>query len=649
MEATSGAWPPMPPTMHEAHGRSPPRQHAPPLIPSSSSPAPIIRYSQYEVVGGGGQKQRLPKNDMRVLLIELERLLFAMDRQHGQIGAAAEVETWHSLQFKVDRCWSLWHGLEQQQSVVMQQQAPGLPKLSNEKMESVQQRVDDVCAKYAILIAERKENDASDKLIQRIFFARQQREAEQQHASKRSFGGDDDDCVVDNFSEHHNHETESESSSDAGIAAAVHEPPTTTTRNRQKSRFPAAAVAAPSVEELQRMQREQVEEAISHMASQLKAETARMKVTLEQQNKGLDVMEDAATDNVHQVTNVAKDVQDHVQSSWNRNIGTWTLFFTMVGTFFFMLVMIQMAPKGKGCVLFCPPQPRPDEFCRTLPNGRTECIRMDDRMPKTDPHQEEAEEYDGRHFGDSSDDVDDMEYASTLDTQEDPMDCEMNEHGECIDAVDSPYEQVRQVVEEETKPDAVDIEAQMQALEELQRKRERLLEKQRRREQSRLNTDPKSQETQHHEQVRKEGEQGKQEKLTEQKKRVDSSSDDASMEDPMFGGFKLATEQVVADGKPPRFNRKFFTPRDIRNAANTGDFYLLEGYLTVKPEWANKADQNGWAAVHLATRRGDLQAITFLRSIGADFSVQTVDGRTARDIAVLLYEEGHPVVDAVEF
>ena len=88
-------------------------------------------------------------------------------------------------------------------------------------------------------------------------------------------------------------------------------------------------------------------------------------------------MEDVAAENVDKVTKVAKDVEDHVQSSWNRNIGTWTLFFTMVGVFVFMLVMIQMAPKGKGCVFFCPEKPHPDEFCRKLPNGKMECVRID--------------------------------------------------------------------------------------------------------------------------------------------------------------------------------------------------------------------------------------------------------------------------------
>ena len=74
---------------------------------------------------------------------------------------------------------------------------------------------------------------------------------------------------------------------------------------------------------------------------------------------------------------------------------------------------------------------------------------------------------------------------------------------------------------------------------------------------------------------------------------------------------------------------------------------MMEDYLTIKPEWVDRVDKNGWGPIHLSARRGDLRAIHFLKRIGADFTIRTADGRTPRDIALTVYEEGHPVIKAL--
>jgi hypothetical protein len=62
---------------------------------------------------------------------------------------------------------------------------------------------------------------------------------------------------------------------------------------------------------------QQIEEAVNQMASQMKAETAHRKRTLQNQSVGLDKMEDLTSENVVKVTQVA-DVQQHVANNWTR-------------------------------------------------------------------------------------------------------------------------------------------------------------------------------------------------------------------------------------------------------------------------------------------------------------------------------------------
>eukprot|EP00977_Amphora_coffeiformis_P007368 scaffold1595_cov171-Amphora_coffeaeformis.AAC.9 len=510
------------------------------------------RSSYYQVEG-----QRLPISDIRVNIVELERLLHAMDRQNEN----GLEETWHSLQFKVDRCYSLWNNIEM---ALQQQQAEGTVSL--ERIDNLQNRLLEACEKFTAMITEQQQleqqqQQTSDNLIHRVFLGRALRQQASSMDLERGSSNKSPDFASDASSE-----TESlDPLADNNIKYASHPVPTrqrgeTSSRPRMSSQD--AAAVAPNVEDLQRMQREQMEEAISQMTTQLKEETKRIHETLHVQTEGLGRMEDVATENVDKVTQVAKDVQDHVQSSWNRNIGTWTLFFTMVGVFVFMLVMIQMAPKGKGCVFFCPQQPRPDEFCRTLKSGRVECIRMDEEP--------ERKIEDQRHSHES------VRVDVSKQTEES---CEINTYGECLPT------------HEDSRAEEADAAA------------------------------------------------------VDKKKRNVRQKEQA--EDETFAGSGMVEDNVYAKGKPPKYNRKHFTPRDIRNAANLGDFYLLEGYLSVKPEWVDKVDKNGWNALHLSTRRGDLRAIQLLKRVGADFSIQTMDGRTALDIALVIYEKDHPIIEAL--
>lgn len=452
-------------------------------------------------------------------------------------------ETWHALQFKVDRCYSLWNNIE----TAWQEQSEA--NFTVQRIEDLQNRLLETCERFTTLIAERQqqEQQQDEDLIHRVFFARTLRQQpssmdlERGSSSSSSLGSSVSKASADSVDPQQPDHT-----SKTTFSTTDHHAPAARREASKSPQDTASVAVTPNVEDLQKMQREQMEEAISQMTTQLKEETRRIHQTLHVQTQGLGKMEDVATENVDKVTKVTKDVEEHVQSSWTRNVGTWTFFFTMMGVFVFMLVMIQMAPKGKGCVFFCPEQPRPDEFCRTLPNGRMECVSIDEERreksskPKTkDKHRLEEES------------------------------CEIDMYGECL-----------RTQEKDSK--------------------------------------------------------------VKREKEVDSSV----VDDAMFAG-GMVQDNVYTKGKPPKFNRKHFTPRDIRNAANLGDYYRLEGYLAVKPEWADKVDKNGWNALHLSARRGDLRAINLLKQVGVDFSIKTLDGRTALDIAFLIYEEGHPVVEAL--
>ena len=155
-----------------------------------------------------------------------------------------------------------------------------------------------------------------------------------------------------------------------------------------------------SPEDLQEQQREQMEEAIRAMASQMKQETERIHQTLRSQAANLDELEQVTTENVEAVSQVAQDVSEHVRQGWTKSLGTWTMLFVLVGVFVLTLLIILMAPKRRDVpcfFFFCDsyshstvpaPATNSDQFCRILPNGEQEClageslVREKDHMDK---------------------------------------------------------------------------------------------------------------------------------------------------------------------------------------------------------------------------------------------------------------------------
>ena len=107
-------------------------------------------------------------------------------------------------------------------------------------------------------------------------------------------------------------------------------------------------------EELKRQQAEMLETEIAEMAAQMKSATLRMNTTLREQSNALDDMEQTVTQNLDQVTDVTTKVTDHVSKGWRKTAATWTLLFTVIGTFAFLFMTMRVAPKRRdACIFFC--------------------------------------------------------------------------------------------------------------------------------------------------------------------------------------------------------------------------------------------------------------------------------------------------------
>jgi hypothetical protein len=192
--------------------------------------------------------------------------------------------------------------------------------------------------------------------------------------------------------------------------------------------------AAPSVAELQKQQREQIEEAIANMAAQMKDQTAKIHDTLRNQVGQLDEMEQIAETNVNELTDVAEATQQHVKASWGRTFSKWSTIFLVIAGFVGTLLIILMIPKRPGaCLFFCPPPET--QFCRILPGGRKECVdappsSLSHRDDVSDAHVQRDKVTLGNDISDDSEHLNDEEeedYGKEENTGDDAVEYDENE------------------------------------------------------------------------------------------------------------------------------------------------------------------------------------------------------------------------------
>jgi ribosome recycling factor len=259
----------------------------------------------------------------RLLLIDLQRLLHCM--QHNE---SPPDQSWEALLLRAQLAQDLWQSVAQLESV----------RFNNQLHAQLAQQVDRACRR-AHEIADLQRQDSPPDLVERIFFRSttitpQLEDIEDEVDDEMSLEGDDDSEPehADNNNNNDNNEEPEAKQSQSGTYKT----------------------ASMSTEQLQKEQREQMEEAVAQMAAQMKAATQNIHSTIQQQTGHLGEMEDVVEQNVQDVTKVVQNVKDHNVKTWKSSIGTWTLLLTLVGVFAFCLMTIFTIPKRPGaCLFFC--------------------------------------------------------------------------------------------------------------------------------------------------------------------------------------------------------------------------------------------------------------------------------------------------------
>jgi ankyrin repeat protein/ElaB/YqjD/DUF883 family membrane-anchored ribosome-binding protein len=474
--------------------------------------------------------------------LELQRLLSAMERDENPAKSP-----WQSIGMRAERAQTLWKNI-----------APRVNGKEHSKMEA---RVQRLCQR-ALEISNERAKDTPENPVQKIF-------------------------LNGNSTANATKKLTSSRKQEPGVEQPIYEQETDTKRkgivNKPKNDKGNVAVPPPSVQDLQKTQRDQMESAISQMAAQMKNETSRIHSTLQQQTVGvLAEMEDAAADNVQQVTEVAKAVKGHVAKNWTRSIGTWTMLFAIAGAFVFCLVAIQVAPKRKGaCLFFC--KAEHEQFCRTLPDGTKECIK--------DPSVAEN----GKETTDHE--------------------CQLDMNGECLPTPDDIMKEYLETVYASERTDANMQEndyqpaKDMDVLDEIKFPVGGLAEE--------LVMQEYMESVETTENTRKQAGEAV----------VLSQTDDDDVD---------TAESPMLNGQP-------FSPSDVREAASKGDAVLVEKYLQIMPEYIDMVDDNQWTCLHYAVRSEHDELVRMLLAFGADATLTTSEGKTALDNAIMQYGLNHPI------
>lgn len=303
----------------------------------------------------------------RMTYIDLQRVLHIMENE-SQFTTRAP-SSWY--QARLEHARKLWLELfEQHQRQSQRQQRSSFSGgcgsttllVPEGEMHELQSRVQQACEKSNKIICGLEVSNFSSRGTTKPRSIRQLlKNKRNEGAAKKAGSKEGDDATVDREPFILNDECDAalEEMGDVELKKDRENSvlPATSNQNVSNKTYNADVL---SPQELQEQQREQMEEAIRQMASQMKAQTESIHQTLQNQARDLDDLEKETSEKVDQVKNITEKVEDHVKKSWTQSIGTWTLLFTIVGIFAFTLVTIVMAPKRKNvpCLFFCGDVPR---------------------------------------------------------------------------------------------------------------------------------------------------------------------------------------------------------------------------------------------------------------------------------------------------
>mmetsp|Transcript_5236 Transcript_5236/g.7561 ORF Transcript_5236/g.7561 Transcript_5236/m.7561 type:complete len:435 (+) Transcript_5236:120-1424(+) len=87
---------------------------------------------------------------------------------------------------------------------------------------------------------------------------------------------------------------------------------------------------------------------------------------------------------------------------------------------------------------------------------------------------------------------------------------------------------------------------------------------------------------------------------------------------------------------------------NILQAAGAGDLRAVDNLFIQNPDSIHEVDANGWGALHLSSRRGDLTIVKYLQERGIDMRQKTNAGEDALSLARKYHGEDHELVKYLE-
>jgi hypothetical protein len=414
-------------------------------------------------------------------------------------------------------------------------------------------------------------------------------------------------------------------------------------------------------------------------------------------------MQEAVTQNFDSVSNVTETVTDRNRRGWSKNIATWTLFASCLGTFIFLFATMRIMPKRQNACLFFGCHRRPAHHYHDSQSSSS-------REQERERQYHDDEKYDSSNHREKKRRADEQEEDARRQQQEpvcsdaegrvlqcgadwiDVDDSEQRGHGYGGIVDDGGQDIALQYAEErrlerlanrmaeaasERRSETSTHRKTAERTTELAR-RERLAEREEAAKQAesakraeavihpRDGSRVKEKydvDEQHErdgwnlaaEQSRDHLEEGAAEDEFRREEEERLKDERASVEEEE----ELAREpQGYEDEDPPRGGvtddeaRRRLEMR-FRAAAGDGDTHLMASLLKQTQRQSisiDAADGNGWTALHEATRAGNRAAVEFLLQSGADINIRTNHGHGGSPLYLSTYflGEGDPVTVFLE-
>ncbi len=587
------------------------------------------------------QDKNITAMDRLSTKLALRRLLYRMERYEdlsvlqddddedddsptNQHRDNSHYQSWQSLLVRAQLCQDLWR------TVASENVDGGSdPALRKEYME-LSQRVSVACKRAHVLAGQARERDLSagrDKeLVTKLFFSQigdKDNASEQgnpDEGDSQDEGGENGEGV-----DYYEEFSEDDNDSDADDISA-----------RPAKRSNPAGDDNTNLQDLQKAQREQIEEAIAMMAKQMKESTQGIRKTLQKQNAStLNKLETVAEQNMEEVSKVATNVRDHVVANQRSSWATWTTMILIVGVFVFALLTIFTVPK------------HPDASLGRILSGGNENGPYARLVKKTihgiqsvfdfdsiDSEDDNDNEVDSNEEEDSGWDQYDMLEEEVARQERERLEAlvrDMQRGGRKSQDEEKRLQKEREQREEEERLKQQQQQAQeklrQKQLEQEERRRQQQLEQERQEKarQEQLEQQKKQEEEKRKEQQsererrekqrREKLEQRKQEKLKKQTiEEEEKLRKQKFEEEEKLRQRKLAEEEKVRKQKEQQRQKelkdklrddlpeqKVFA-RDLRAAAHSNNYQALEHYLELAPHLINEQDEDGWTALHIAVQ-----------------------------------------------